>query len=42
MKYRWPGTTIRSTGARRGVAPVNALWLYGGARPWRIAPPGQG
>ena len=23
------------------MAPVNALWLYGGARPWRIAPPGQ-
>ena len=41
MKYRWPGTTIRSTRrAPRARAPVNALWLRRRAA-WRIAPPGQ-
>ena len=41
MKYRWSARPSGQRGARARVAPVNALWLYGGARPWRIAPPGQ-
>ena len=41
MKYRWPGTTIRSTRRARARRGAGQRALAGGARPWRIAPPGQ-
>ena len=40
IQMAWHDHPVNEARAR-GVAPVNALWLYGGARPWRIAPPGQ-
>lgn len=41
IQMAWHDHPVNEARAARGVAPVNALWLYGGARPWRIAPPGQ-
>ena len=41
MKYRWPGTTIRSTRRARAAWRRSTRLAVRRARPWRIAPPGQ-
>ncbi len=39
IQMAWYEHPVNEARALRGVAPVNALWLYGGARPWSA--PGQ-
>ena len=41
MKYRWPGTTIRSTRRARAAWRRSTRFGCTAAPAWRIAPPGQ-
>lgn len=44
IQMAWHEHPVNEARTARGVAPVNALWLYGGARPWpapRLAKPFQ-
>ena len=34
IQMAWHEHPVNEARAARGAAPVNALWLYGGARPW--------
>lgn len=38
IQMAWHEHPVNDARAARGVAPVNALWLYGGGAPWPIAP----
>lgn len=40
IQMAWHEHPVNDARAARGVAPVNALWLYGGGTPWPIAPAG--
>ncbi|HEY0293744.1 MAG TPA: hypothetical protein VGC69_00265 [Bordetella sp.] len=44
IQMAWYEHPVNEARAARGVAPVNALWLYGGATPWpapKLARPAQ-
>lgn len=40
IQMAWHEHPVNDARAARGVAPVNALWLYGGGTSWPIAPAG--
>lgn len=40
IQMAWHEHPVNDARAARGLAPVNALWLYGGGTPWTIAPAG--
>jgi hypothetical protein len=40
IQMAWHEHPVNDARAARGLAPVNALWLYGGGTPWPIAPAG--
>ncbi|WP_420865326.1 hypothetical protein [Achromobacter kerstersii] len=40
IQMAWHEHPVNDDRAARGLPPVNALWLYGGGRPWPIAPAG--
>lgn len=40
IQMAWHEHPVNDGRAARGLAPVNALWLYGGGTPWPIAPAG--
>ena len=40
IQMAWHDHPVNDARAERGLAPVNGLWLYGGARPW-TRPPGS-
>lgn len=40
IQMAWHEHPVNDARATRGLAPVNALWLYGGGTPWPIAPAG--
>lgn len=40
IQMAWHEHPVNDARAARGMAPVNALWLYGGGTPWPIAPAG--
>jgi hypothetical protein len=40
IQMAWHEHPVNDDRAARGLPPVNALWLYGGGRPWSIAPAG--
>jgi hypothetical protein len=40
IQMAWHEHPVNDARAARGLAPVNALWLYGGGTPWPIAPTG--
>ena len=41
IQMAWHEHPVNDARAARGLAPVNALWLYGGGTPWPIAPAGH-
>ncbi|CAB3642030.1 hypothetical protein [Achromobacter pestifer] len=40
IQMAWHEHPVNDDRAARGVAPVNALWLYGGGTPWPVTPAG--
>jgi hypothetical protein len=40
IQMAWHEHPVNDDRAARGLPPVNALWLYGGGRPWPIVPAG--
>nr|WP_315846730.1 hypothetical protein [uncultured Achromobacter sp.] len=40
IQMAWHEHPVNDARAARGLAPVNALWLYGGGTPWPITPAG--
>ncbi|OZI70685.1 hypothetical protein [Bordetella genomosp. 12] len=38
MQMAWYEHPVNEARAARGAPPINALWLYGGARPWQPVP----
>lgn len=40
IQMAWHEHPVNDDRAARGLAPVNALWLYGGGTPWSVAPAG--
>jgi len=40
IQMAWHEHPVNDDRAARGLPPVNALWLYGGGRPWPITPAG--
>lgn len=40
IQMAWHEHPVNDARAARGVAPVNALWLYGGGTPWPVTPAG--
>ncbi|WP_459614305.1 hypothetical protein [Bordetella sp. 2513F-2] len=41
IQMAWHDHPVNEARAARGAAPVNGLWLYGGARPWAYRADGQ-
>ena len=38
IQMAWHEQPVNEARAARGVAPINGLWLYGGALPWTLTP----